>query len=93
MKINIDSRVNKTEYFIDLLTTCFNPRVGNRSFNLLCRYPKSDFSKKRHKNPFFYPLVEKNRVRHGMKDINFTRVVVTLTLLGHQTAHSQNKYF
>ena len=44
------------------------------------------------KNPFFDTVVEKNRVRHG-KNINFTRVVVTLALLGHLTSHLQNKFF
>ena len=43
-------------------------------------------------NPFFVPLVEKNRVRHW-KNIIFTRVVVTLALLGHQNALSQKKCF
>ena len=33
-----------------------------------------------------------NRVQHG-KNIYFTRVVVTFALLGHQTSHSQNKFF
>ena len=47
-------------------------------------------SRVRQTNPFSDPLVEKNRVRHG-KNVNFTRVVVTLALLGHQTSHSQNK--
>ena len=40
------------------------------------------------KNSFSDPLVEKNRVQHG-KNINFTRVTVTLALLGNQTSHSQ----
>ena len=31
-------------------------------------------------------------MRHG-ENINFTRVVITLALLGHQTSHSQNKFF
>ena len=43
-------------------------------------------------NPFSDPLLEKNRVRHKM-NINFTRVVVTLALLWHQTSHSQDKFF
>ena len=42
-------------------------------------------------NPFSEPLVEKNRVWYG-KNINFTRVVVTLALLGHQTSRAQNKF-
>ena len=44
------------------------------------------------KNQFSDPLVGKNRVQHG-KNIDFTRVVVALALLGHQTSHSQNKFF
>ena len=43
-------------------------------------------------NLFFNTLVEKNRVWHG-KNTNFTCVVVTLALLGHQTSHSRNKFF
>ena len=43
-------------------------------------------------NPLSDPIVEKNHVQHG-KNIYFTRVVVTLALLGHQTSHSQNKFF
>ena len=43
-------------------------------------------------NPLSDPIVEKNRVQHG-KNIYFTRVVVTLALLWHQTSHSQNKFF
>ena len=38
-----------------------------------------------------WPPSKKNRVRYG-KNINFTRVTVTLALLGHQTSHSQNKF-
>ena len=41
-------------------------------------------------NPFSDPLVEKTS--HG-RNIHFTRVVVTLDLLEHQTLHSQNKFF
>ena len=33
-----------------------------------------------------------SNVKHR-KNIYFTRVVVTLALLGHQTSHSQNKFF
>ena len=44
------------------------------------------------KNPLYDPQVEINRVQHG-KNINFTRVVVTLALLWHQTSHPQNKFF
>ena len=43
-------------------------------------------------NPFSDTLIEKNRVRHG-NDINFTRVIVTLAFLGHQTSHLQKKFF
>ena len=43
-------------------------------------------------NPLSDPLVEKSRVQHE-KNIYFTRVVVTLALLGHQTSLSQNKFF
>ena len=46
----------------------------------------------RHTSPFYDPLVQKqNRVRHG-KNIYFTRVVVSLLLIGHQTSHLQNKH-
>ena len=44
------------------------------------------------KNPFFDLLVEKNHVRHE-KNINFTRVGVTLALFVHQTSNSQNTFF
>ena len=44
------------------------------------------------KNPFSDPIVVKNRMALG-KNINFTRLVVTLALLGHQTSHSQSKFF
>ena len=38
---------------------------------------------------FFGPQEEKNSVQHG-KNINITRVIVALALLGHQTSHSQD---
>ena len=44
------------------------------------------------KSTFWPASRKKNRVQHG-KSIYFTRVVVTLALLGHQTSHSQNKFF
>ena len=43
-------------------------------------------------NPFFNPPVDKNRVEHR-KNINYTRVVVTLAFLEHPTSHSQNYFF
>ena len=42
-------------------------------------------------NHFSDPLVEKKCVRHG-ENINFTRVVVTLAFLRHQTSHLQHKF-
>ena len=39
-----------------------------------------------------WPPSRKKNVRHE-KNIHFTRVVVTLALLGHQTSHSQNTFF
>ena len=44
-------------------------------------------------NPLSDPLVEKKSCATREKKIYFTRVVVTLALLGHQTSHSQNKFF
>ena len=38
------------------------------------------------------PSIEKKSCA-PRENINFTRVVVTLALLGHQTSHSQNKFF
>ena len=70
----------------------FFPLVAQYTTFLLVGH-KVDFIKPCGANKsIFDPLVEKNRVRYG-KNINFTRVVVTLALLGHQTSHLQNKFF
>ena len=37
--------------------------------------------------------MEKNRIQHGERHIYFTRVVVARAKRGHQTLHSQNKFF
>ena len=50
------------------------------------------FSRTGQTDTFSDPLVEKNRVR-SRKNISFTRVVVTLAWLRHQTLHSQNTLF
>ena len=36
------------------------------------------------KNPFFDPLVEKNRVKYHI-NVYFTCVIVVIALIGHQT--------
>ena len=59
----------------------FSKMCNSNSFNL-------NIDSAGYKNTFFDLVVEKNRVRQG-KNINFTRVVVTLALLGHQTSHSK----
>ena len=68
------------------------PHQSENGFVCLARGNKIHIMTCQYKNPFYDSLVEKSRVRDE-KNIKFTRVVITLALLGHQTLHSQNKFF
>ena len=66
-----------------------SPRGAKKSIYILANHNVRFIAPSGSNNPFFDPLVGKNRVRHR-KNIYFTHVVFTLTLLVDQTSHSKN---